>query len=735
MNLWAKIKKIKFVIFSIFVITISYSFCDAQWREPTEAPPGGNVYAPLNVGADNQFKQGWLRIGDATDPAFPLDVNGDTRIRSRLAVGREDPRAQTGLTVSHDFNGIYSRANDLAIQGSAVNLAVEGRTDYGVVGQLGRQEIAVYGQRPDGIVGLLASPEYGAYARHQSGNYGYMGGLSFGALGENANRNRGTLGSINSGVRGDNGTSRFNGTLGNVDSGVHGETTSGIPYGELGRDDSGAFGEGITGHSGLLGSERAGVRGVASNGTFGELGQVTNGVYGALGDDVSLGNGVYGAVTTGVGVRGLNRLEGQGVLGLGLNEGVRGELLQSDQQVYGIIGYQTGTNYYGVYTQSLREDGYNTGINAEARDLGVRGYAPFDRGIGVSGGGHSVGVEGYNTSLTTGSLIGRLGYIDIAGVDYAVRGDGSRYGLYGVSSPLLGTGVYGSGNTGAQAAGVKYGLRASGTTAVIGTGTYGLYGIGSSTGAIGTAKTANGTAYGYLGSIGSGASADYISITNKTPEGQLAYFDNFNNRAIGARGVAEDYGVWGEGEVGVYGQGDTAIYANGNIYGTGDLNLEGNLIVEGEITFQDITAQDATLNNLTVADDLNVDNNLVYDHVFGTLKINGRQPITSSVDADFGVTSQQGSWIPNITVPVECRTTINFANPWFASDPQIFLTEDQNRTSAPGVGDHFVTIDNVTAQKFDIVVNDPDGEVRLAPDGCGTANGKRINWIAIGARQ
>ena len=40
-------------------------FALAAWQEPTEVPPGGNVSAPINVGATNQAKEGGLQIGGA----------------------------------------------------------------------------------------------------------------------------------------------------------------------------------------------------------------------------------------------------------------------------------------------------------------------------------------------------------------------------------------------------------------------------------------------------------------------------------------------------------------------------------------------------------------------------------------------------------------------------------------------------------------------------------------------
>ena len=46
-------------------------FTKADWQEPDEAPPGGNVYAPINVGEDAQLKTGHLRLGTTTATGDP----------------------------------------------------------------------------------------------------------------------------------------------------------------------------------------------------------------------------------------------------------------------------------------------------------------------------------------------------------------------------------------------------------------------------------------------------------------------------------------------------------------------------------------------------------------------------------------------------------------------------------------------------------------------------------------
>jgi hypothetical protein len=52
--------KITALAFGVLVISFLAAFYAVAWQEPTQAPPGGNVPAPLNVGSEGQSKEGWL---------------------------------------------------------------------------------------------------------------------------------------------------------------------------------------------------------------------------------------------------------------------------------------------------------------------------------------------------------------------------------------------------------------------------------------------------------------------------------------------------------------------------------------------------------------------------------------------------------------------------------------------------------------------------------------------------
>jgi len=60
------------------VLGISLQFVRA-WVEPTVAPPGGNIGAPINTGGSTQLKKGYLGVGDnstAGVPNFLLTTTG-----------------------------------------------------------------------------------------------------------------------------------------------------------------------------------------------------------------------------------------------------------------------------------------------------------------------------------------------------------------------------------------------------------------------------------------------------------------------------------------------------------------------------------------------------------------------------------------------------------------------------------------------------------------------------------
>jgi hypothetical protein len=57
--------------FGVFIMSVLVGYLVLAWTEPSQAPPGGNVYAPINVGADAQYKIGGLILNTGGgDPAL-----------------------------------------------------------------------------------------------------------------------------------------------------------------------------------------------------------------------------------------------------------------------------------------------------------------------------------------------------------------------------------------------------------------------------------------------------------------------------------------------------------------------------------------------------------------------------------------------------------------------------------------------------------------------------------------
>ncbi len=61
--------KITALSFGILVVCFAIAFYVMAWQEPSQAPPGGNVPAPINVGSTGQSKAGGLILntGGATN--------------------------------------------------------------------------------------------------------------------------------------------------------------------------------------------------------------------------------------------------------------------------------------------------------------------------------------------------------------------------------------------------------------------------------------------------------------------------------------------------------------------------------------------------------------------------------------------------------------------------------------------------------------------------------------------
>ena len=84
--------KIVSLVFSVLVLCFAIGFyIFAQWQEPPQPPPGGNIPAPLNVGPVGQAKIGGLIINTGGAPVgFIVDDDGDS-IKGRVGIGTTNP--------------------------------------------------------------------------------------------------------------------------------------------------------------------------------------------------------------------------------------------------------------------------------------------------------------------------------------------------------------------------------------------------------------------------------------------------------------------------------------------------------------------------------------------------------------------------------------------------------------------------------------------------------------------
>ena len=56
------------ISFGVLILTVFLGFYIFAWTEPSQAPPGGNILAPLNVGPLGQVKEGGLILNTGGAP-------------------------------------------------------------------------------------------------------------------------------------------------------------------------------------------------------------------------------------------------------------------------------------------------------------------------------------------------------------------------------------------------------------------------------------------------------------------------------------------------------------------------------------------------------------------------------------------------------------------------------------------------------------------------------------------
>lgn len=635
-----------------------YQIINAAFNEPTAAPPGDNVPAPINVGTGAQYKEGYLAVGKNSNPTnaaleamggagrYGIIGQGSTGIVGQTT---RDLNAASGVLGfyeegSNSYYGVYGQApgvNGVGVRGEGVKygLSGEARTDgispaptAGVYGLSynGSSSVGVYGYSP------TSTGVYG-YSITGTGMYGYNDrGTGYGVKGKSGE---------NIGVWGEGAYVSLWGNGGSY-SGVYGISTQNL----------GVYGAGNKG--GVYGKALAGGA---------DISNTTHGVYGDAANVSGYAVGVKGAST---GYRGVEGLSGTGVGVYGsssFNYGVYGI-----SELAGVYGQSTGG--FGVQGQSDDRAGI---YGSSTRSFGVQGksvnniavYGFSNNGNGVYGGSETgdaiqgfsrdkIGVRGESlgNSIVSSGVYGKAnasfgGEFRSTGFDgvYGYTDGVNRSGGY-FSGPN-GNGVYASGGTnGVQARSSNRGVDASGDiTGVYGSGgTWGVYGWSEDAyGMYG--QTNNGTGVYGTSNAGTGIAGDSIngfgaSLSSANNIGTYSYSGSsyglygYSNSYIGVAGYSGSYlGVYGNGNLyGVSGYSDTGQAVRGNspngygIYGVstsgkagyfegrvdiiGDLynnyavldtihGISGVLVVDSNTDF---VVQKAA----TVKDDLKVDNNI-----------------------------------------------------------------------------------------------------------------------------
>lgn len=131
------LKKISFptaiLALGVLIIVFVFFFYVKAWQEPSVAPPGGNVPAPLNTGGADQIKEGKLIISggvtapifyDNSDPVNPKYLNpaGISELGGQVGISPTNPaNAPNNIALdiknNYDINvsGVYKQGNTAGI--------------------------------------------------------------------------------------------------------------------------------------------------------------------------------------------------------------------------------------------------------------------------------------------------------------------------------------------------------------------------------------------------------------------------------------------------------------------------------------------------------------------------------------------------------------------------------------------------------------------------------------------
>ncbi|MDP3990769.1 MAG: hypothetical protein Q8P63_00465, partial [Candidatus Nealsonbacteria bacterium] len=126
--------KLVALTFGVLVISLAIVFYAVAWTEPSQSPPGGNVFAPLNIGPTGQSKEGGLILNTGgaavglivgngsvgigiTEPGYKLDIQGGQVNASGGLCVAGDCKPSWGGTLSNmvvfTANGTYITPADV----------------------------------------------------------------------------------------------------------------------------------------------------------------------------------------------------------------------------------------------------------------------------------------------------------------------------------------------------------------------------------------------------------------------------------------------------------------------------------------------------------------------------------------------------------------------------------------------------------------------------------------------
>ncbi len=577
-----KLKLTLVTLISLVGLISLVSFTLAQWQEPTLPPPEGQVPAPINVGAVNQYKEGYLAIGDTVS-------HPDAALYARPKQAVPD-----GHWAGY-FEGNVNITGDLNVGGNiipGINLQSVLDTGHTATGDYGTEGMSVINTGGYGISGQGSTA--GVFGIYNANNYGYVGYDGYGVYGYNKGSGVGVYGrNMEIGhCEGGAGCDEYNnfadcrnaGCIWVIDEGGTGVKGRGANYGVFA---SGGIGAGcptevkackLDPYSFPVGfSSESSCNAAYNQG----LGFFTNGGY----CDLSC-NGCIVDICP-------DPTDPPCEESVHICESGTIEKVDNCEYTSSLcaVGYENGTPIFYHYCLDVTDlTSEEKPYSQELEFTAGQGYGVYATGgkygiYATTSGPHTIDYDTYAGRFEAGQGIGiyakstnNIG-VRAQGGTYGVHGKGSTAGVYGKDSEDTGYGYVGYGD---------YGVFGVGTTGVLGySSIIGVKGTGGNYGVIG-----EGSAVGVKGKASAGA---YVSIGVYGGYDDLFQWRNYQplgpvRGKVGTVGVADpSYYTWGalgftptedyrtmlgRDRTGVFGQGTDNAWAG---FFKGDVKVTGKL--------------------------------------------------------------------------------------------------------------------------------------------------------------